>query len=112
MDDAVALLAFSVCAAIASGTETPVVDWQSVITPLAVNAGVLLAAYLLGRLLCVLLNGRSSDHPAGADVCVCIFHRGRLRRAGCIAPAGLHAAGRHVRQRARRQDALQAGQPG
>ena len=62
MDDAVALLAFSVCAAIASGTETPVVDWQSVITPLAVNAGVLLAAYLLGRLLCVLLNGRSSDH--------------------------------------------------
>ena len=60
MDDAVALLAFSVCAAIASGTETPVVDWQSVITPLAVNAGVLLAAYLLGRLLCVLLNGRSS----------------------------------------------------
>ena len=36
MDDAVALLAFSVCAAIASGTETPVVDWQSVITPLAV----------------------------------------------------------------------------
>lgn len=26
--------------------------------------------------------------PAGADVRVCILHRGRLRRAGCIAPAG------------------------
>lgn len=80
MDDAVALLAFSVCAAIASGTETPVVDWQSVITPLAVNAGVLLAAYLLGRLLCVLLNGRSSDHRL-VLTCAFVF----FIAAGCAA---------------------------
>ena len=80
MDDAVALLAFSVCAAIASSTETPVVDWQSVITPLAVNAGVLLAAYLLGRLLCVLLNGRSSDHRL-VLTCAFVF----FIAAGCAA---------------------------
>ena len=80
MDDAVALLAFSVCAAIASGTETPVVDWQSVLTPLAVNAGVLLASYLLGRLLCVLLNGRSSDHRL-VLTCAFVF----FIAAGCAA---------------------------
>ena len=80
MDDAVALLAFSVCAAIASGAETPVVDWQSVLTPLAVNAGVLLASYLLGRLLCVLLNGRSSDHRL-VLTCAFVF----FIAAGCAA---------------------------
>lgn len=63
MDDAVALLAFSACAAVAAGMEsTAVFSWESTLMPLAINLGVLLGAYLLGRLLCVLLQGRSSDH--------------------------------------------------
>ena len=63
MDDAVALLAFSACAAVATGMETTTVfSWESTLMPLAINLGVLLGAYLLGRLLCVLLQGRSSDH--------------------------------------------------
>lgn len=63
MDDAVALLAFSACAAVAAGMEsTTTFSWESTLLPLAINLGVLLGAYLLGRLLCVLLQGRSSDH--------------------------------------------------
>ena len=63
MDDAVALLAFSACAAVAAGMEsTASFSWESTLLPLAINLGALLGAYLLGRLLCVLLQGRSSDH--------------------------------------------------
>ena len=63
MDDAVALLAFSACAAVAAGMESSATfSWESTLLPLGINLGVLLGAYLLGRLLCVLLQGRSSDH--------------------------------------------------
>lgn len=81
MDDAVALLAFSVCAAIAAGADqNAAISWQSVLMPLAINIGVLVAAYLLGRLLCVLLNGRSSDHRL-VLTCAFVF----AIAAGCAA---------------------------
>lgn len=63
MDDAVALLAFSACAAIAAGTEsTAGFSVQSALKPLVLSLAMMLGAYLLGRALCALLRGRSSDH--------------------------------------------------
>ena len=62
LDDAVALLAFSVSAAIASTTEGMDDGWQQMLLPLIQNLGVLLVSYILGRLLCVALRGRSPDH--------------------------------------------------
>ena len=63
MDDVVALLAFSLCAAVATAAEsTADASLATVLVPLGLNIAVLLGSYLLGRLLCVLLNGRSSDH--------------------------------------------------
>lgn len=63
MDDVVALLAFSLCAAVATAAEsTADASLNTVLVPLGLNIAVLLGSYLLGRLLCVLLNGRSSDH--------------------------------------------------
>ena len=63
MDDAVALLAFSACAAIAAGTESAAgFSVQSALKPLVLSLAMMLGAYLLGRALCVLLRGRSSDH--------------------------------------------------
>lgn len=79
MDDAVALLAFSVCAAVAAASG-PSVSWSSVLTPLGINAAVLVVSYLLGRLLCVLLSGRSSDHRL-VLTCASVF----LIAAGCAA---------------------------
>ncbi len=61
LDDVVALLAFSVCAAIASSS-THAENWLSMLTPVAVNLAVLLGCYVLGRLLCAVLQGRSPDH--------------------------------------------------
>ena len=61
MDDAVALLAFSVCAAIAAGGQQTE-NWFQMLEPVAVNIGVLLACYVLGRFLCAVLQGRSPDH--------------------------------------------------
>ena len=51
LDDAVALLAFSVSAAIASTTEGMDDGWQQMLLPLIQNLGVLLVSYILGRLL-------------------------------------------------------------
>ena len=63
MDDAVALLAFSACAAIAAGTESAAgFSVQSALKPLVLSLAMMLGAYLLGRALCALLRGRSSDH--------------------------------------------------
>ena len=63
LDDAVSLLAFSLCAAIAGQAESAgESSLRSVLMPVAINIGVILAAYLLGRLLVTLLNGRSNDH--------------------------------------------------
>ncbi|MBR1684480.1 MAG: cation:proton antiporter, partial [Clostridia bacterium] len=62
LDDAVALLAFSVSAAIAASAEGTGTGWQQMVIPLLQNLGVLLVSYLLGRLLCVALKGRSPDH--------------------------------------------------
>ena len=63
MDDAVALLAFSACAAIAAGTESDAgFSVQSALKPLVLSLAMMLGAYLLGRALCTLLRGRSSDH--------------------------------------------------
>ena len=62
LDDAVALMAFSVSAAIAASTEGTASGWQQMVIPLAQNLGVLLVSYILGRLLCVALRGRSPDH--------------------------------------------------
>ena len=62
LDDAVALMAFSVSAAIAASTEGTASGWQQMVLPLAQNLGVLLVSYILGRLLCVALRGRSPDH--------------------------------------------------
>lgn len=86
MDDAVALLAFSACAAVAAGMEsTTTFSWESTLLPLAINLGVLLGAYLLGRLLCVLLQGRVLGPSAGAHLRVHFLHRGLLRGHGCLA---------------------------
>ena len=63
MDDAVALLAFSACAAIAAGTESAAgFSVQSALKPLVLSLAMMLGAYLLGCALCALLRGRSSDH--------------------------------------------------
>ena len=62
LDDAVALLAFSVSAAIAASSEGVAGGWQEMLLPIVQNLGVLLVAYILGRLLCVVLRGRSPDH--------------------------------------------------
>lgn len=63
MDDAVALLAFSACAAIAAGAgSTAGFRVQSALKPLVLSLALMLGAYLLGRALCALLRGRSSDH--------------------------------------------------
>ena len=63
LDDAVALLAFSACAAIAAGTESAAgFSVQSAMKPLVLSLAMMLGAYLLGRALCALLRGRSSDH--------------------------------------------------
>lgn len=81
LDDAVALLAFSACSAVAAGVEQAVeVNLQSVLMPLWINAAVLFVSFLLGRLLCVLLNGRSADHRL-VLTCAFIF----LIAAGCSA---------------------------
>ena len=61
MDDAVALLAFSICAAIASGREQSG-NWMTMLEPVLINIGVLLVCYVLGRFLCAVLQGRSPDH--------------------------------------------------
>lgn len=62
LDDAVALLAFSVSAAIAASSEGASGGWMEMVIPLIQNLGVLLVSYILGRLLCVALRGRSPDH--------------------------------------------------
>ena len=62
LDDAVALLAFSVCAAIAAGTEQTAQNWMTMLMPILTNLAVLLVCYVLGRLLVVALRGRSPDH--------------------------------------------------
>ena len=79
MDDAVALLAFSVCAAIAAGAEGTG-SMENVLRPLLLNAGVLLVSYLLGRLLCTALHQRSAEHRL-VLTCACVF----LLAAGCAA---------------------------
>lgn len=61
LDDAVSLLAFSLCAAIAAQTEAGG-TLASAVQPLLINLGILLVAYLLGRLLCVTVANRSTDH--------------------------------------------------
>lgn len=49
MDDAVALLAFSACAAIAAGTESAAgFSVQSALKPLVLSLAMMLGAYLLG----------------------------------------------------------------
>lgn len=78
LDDAVALLAFSVCAAIAAGQEHTAQSWLSMLAPLATNLGVLLISYVLGRLLVVSLQGRSPDHRM-VLTCAFIF----LLAGGC-----------------------------
>ena len=73
MDDAVALLAFSVCAAISAGAEQSAsFQWQSALMPLLLSLGAMLLAYLLGRALCALLRGRSTDHRL-VLVCSAVF---------------------------------------
>ena len=63
LDDAVALLAFSACAAVAAGVEQSAgLSWETALLPLLLSLGVMVGAYLLGRALCALLRGRSSDH--------------------------------------------------
>ena len=62
LDNAVSLMAFSVCAAVAAQSEANGASWMNMLRPLAVNIGVLIISYLLGRLLCTVLPGRSSDH--------------------------------------------------
>ena len=69
MDDAVSLLAFSLCAAIAAQTDSAA-TLESVLLPLALNIAVLIGSYLLGRLLCLILQGRSTDHRV---VLTCAF---------------------------------------
>ena len=71
MDDAVALLAFSVCAAVAAGTENAG-NLENLLRPLLLNAAALLASYLLGRLLCTALHQRSTEHRL-VLTCACIF---------------------------------------
>lgn len=81
MDDAVALLAFSACSAVAAATEQAAqVNWQAMLTPLWVNMAVVFVSFLLGRTLCVLLNGRSSDHRL-VLTCAFVF----VIAAGCAA---------------------------
>ena len=79
MDDAVALLAFSVCAAVAAGTENAG-NLENLLRPLLLNAAALLASYLLGRLLCTALHQRSTEHRL-VLTCACIFSIA----AGCAA---------------------------
>ena len=79
MDDAVALLAFSVCAAVAAGAEGAG-SFDNVVRPLLLNAGTLLVSYLLGRLLCTALHQRSTEHRL-VLTCACIF----TLAAGCAA---------------------------
>lgn len=62
LDDAVALLAFSISAAVASSTQAMDQGWQEMLIPVLQNLGVLLVSYILGRLLCFALRGRSPDH--------------------------------------------------
>lgn len=62
LDDAVALLAFSVCAAIAAGAENTGHSAMTMLMPILTNLGVILVCYVLGRLLVVALQGRSPDH--------------------------------------------------
>ncbi len=69
MDDAVSLLAFSLCAAIAAQTDSQV-TLESVLLPLGLNVAVLIFSYLMGRLLCLILQGRSTDHRV---VLTCAF---------------------------------------
>ncbi|MEG0864154.1 MAG: cation:proton antiporter [Clostridia bacterium] len=81
LDDAVALLAFSLCAAVAANAERAVqMDWRMMLAPLWLNLAVLLVSFLLGRLLCAMLHGRSSDHRL-VLLCTFVF----LLAAGCSA---------------------------
>ena len=61
LDDAVSLLAFSLCAAVAAQTESGG-TLASAVEPLLINLGILVAAYLMGRLLCITMQNRSADH--------------------------------------------------
>ena len=63
MDDAVSLLAFSLCAAIAAQTlSAGTSSIRQSLIPVGINLAVLVVCYLLGRLLTTILKGRSSDH--------------------------------------------------
>lgn len=80
LDDAVSLLAFSLCAAIAVQSEIPNASWREALIPVGINIAVLLVCYLLGRLLVTILRGRSQDHRI-VLTCAFIF----LIAGGCAA---------------------------
>ena len=65
LDDAVSLVAFSVCAAVAGGLAGggPALDWKTLALPLAANAAALALGAGCGALLKrIITDGRSKDH--------------------------------------------------
>lgn len=65
LDDAVSLVAFSVCAAVAGGLAggSPALDWKTLALPLAANAAALALGAGCGALLKrIITDGRSKDH--------------------------------------------------